>query len=71
MYAAERDVEVVTVGAEAKGISEGAGGDRHFDSRDEAATWLSEELKAGDVVLFKGSRMAAVEQVMKQIFPKN
>ena len=71
VYAAERDVEVVTVGAEAKGISEGAGGDRHFDSRDEAATWLSEELKAGDVVLFKGSRMAAVEQVMKQIFPKN
>ena len=70
-FAAEREVEVVSVGQEAKGISEGAGSDRHFDSREEAAQWLSQELKAGDVVLFKGSRMAAVEQVMKQIFPQN
>ena len=70
-FAAERDVEVVSVGAEAKRISEGAGSNRHFNCRDEAARWLSQELKAGDVVLFKGSRMAAVEQVMKQICPQN
>ena len=70
-FAASRKVEVVSVGAEAKRISEGAGSDRHFDSREDAAEWLSEQLKAGDVVLFKGSRMAAVEQVMKQIFPQN
>ena len=70
-FAVEQGAQVVSVGAEAKKISEGAGSDRHFDSREEAAQWLSQELKAGDVVLFKGSRMAAVEQVMKQIFPKN
>ena len=70
-FAASCGAQVVSVGEEAKGISEGAGGNRHFDSREEAAQWLSQELKAGDVVLFKGSRMAAVEQVMKQIFPKN
>ncbi len=70
-FAAGHGMLVVSVGEEAKLISEGAGSDRHFDSRDEAAQWLSQELKEGDVVLFKGSRMAAVEQVMKQIFPQN
>lgn len=70
-YAAGREVQVVSVGAEAKLISEGAGTPNHFESRDEAAQWLAQELKAGDVVLFKGSRMAAVEQVMKQIFPQD
>lgn len=70
-FAAERQVQVVSVGPEAKLISEGAKGSRHFDAREQAAHWLSKELKAGDVVLFKGSRMAAVEQVMKQIFPQN
>lgn len=70
-FAKEREVQVVSVGAEAKLISEGADSDRHFDVQDEAAQWLSQELKAGDVVLFKGSRMAAVEKVMKQIFPQD
>ena len=70
-FAAKRDVVVVSVGKEAKGISEGADSDNHFDKREDAADWLKSELKSGDAVLFKGSRAAAVEQVMKQIFPQN
>ena len=70
-YAAEREVKVVSVGPEAKLISEGAGDGCHFDTHAEAAEWLKQELKAGDAALFKGSRMAAVEQVMKLIFPQN
>ncbi len=70
-YAAERQVQVVSVGEEAKLISEGAQSDRHFDSKEDAVQWLQQELKSGDVILFKGSRAAAVEQVMKEIFPQN
>ena len=70
-FAAKRDVVVVSVGKEAKGISEGADSNNHFDKREDAADWLKSELKSGDAVLFKGSRAAAVEQVMKQIFPQN
>ncbi|MDQ8188702.1 UDP-N-acetylmuramoyl-tripeptide--D-alanyl-D-alanine ligase [Roseibacillus persicicus] len=70
-FAAEREVQVVSVGTGAKGISQGAGSDRHFDSREDAAQWLTQELQAGDVVLFKGSRTAAIEKVMKQIFPQD
>ena len=70
-FASERGAQVVSVGPEAKLISEGAGSDRHFDTHGEAAQWLSQEFKKGDVVLFKGSRMAAVEKVMKQIFPQD
>ena len=37
---------------------------------DFTADWLRKEVHAGDYVLFKGSRLAAVEQVMKEAFPK-
>lgn len=68
--AASLPILTVTVGDEADLISSHAGDDaRHFIDRESAAHWLSQELRAGDVVLFKGSRTAAMERVMKQIFP--
>ena len=67
---------MVSVGAEAAGIAEGAreGGApevEHFDQYEDAARWLRETLQVGDVILFKGSRAAAVERVMNQVFPEN
>lgn len=70
-YASERGLSVVSVGEQAIGISEGAQQRQHFQDYEEAARWLREELKAGDAVLFKGSRAAAIEQVMNQLFPEN
>jgi UDP-N-acetylmuramoyl-tripeptide--D-alanyl-D-alanine ligase len=68
--AARMPVITITVGDEADLISQHAGPQAlHFMDRDEAAAYLNEQLQAGDVVLFKGSRTAAMEQVMKQIFP--
>lgn len=75
-YAAQQKVRVVSVGSEAARIAEGAR-DRgaeaveHFDDYAEAASWLKETLHAGDVVLFKGSRTAAVEKIMNEVFPEN
>jgi len=68
--AAALPVTTITVGDEADLISRHAGSDaRHFVDREAAAIWLSQELRAGDAVLFKGSRTAAMERVMKQLFP--
>jgi UDP-N-acetylmuramoyl-tripeptide--D-alanyl-D-alanine ligase len=73
-HAAAQGVRVVSVGKDAAKIAEGArdGGANtveHFDDYDEAAAWLQETLHAGDVVLFKGSRTAAVEKIMNKVFP--
>lgn len=75
-HAARQNLRVVSVGAEAAGIAEGArnaGAPKveHFDQYEDAARWLRKTLRAGDVILFKGSRKAAVEQVMNQVFPEN
>lgn len=75
-YGARHGVRVVSVGVPAAKIAEGAraaGSDDaiHFDDYEEAVNWLKKELKAGDQVLFKGSRMAAVEKVMNEVFPTN
>ena len=59
-------VTLVTVGDDADKY----GGDHHFQTHGEAATWLSNETSPGDIVLFKGSRMAAMDQVMKLTFPE-
>ncbi len=70
--AAALPISTITVGDEADLISRHAGRDaRHFADREAAAAWLSLQLRAGDVVLFKGSRTAAMERVMKQIFPED
>jgi len=69
--AARRGLTVVTVGEGAEGIAEGAGGAKHFPDVSKAAKWLREEVRPGDVVLFKGSRAAAVERVMHAAFPQS
>jgi len=75
-HAAEHGVRVVSVGegaAEiARGAREVAGADtRHFDDYGQAAAWVQEMVKPGDCVLFKGSRMAAVETIMNKAFPRD
>lgn len=75
-HAARHGIRVVSVGAGAAGIGEGAreaGGEdtHHFDDYSEAAEWLRGVVRAGDFVLFKGSRTAAVESVMNQAFPED
>ncbi len=69
--AADRGLTVIAVGEGAEGIAEGAKGAPWFPVLDDAAGWLSREAKAGDVVLFKGSRTATVEKVMNSAFPRN
>lgn len=69
--AARHGITVVAVGQGAEGIAWGAGHGNHFPDTDAAARWLSAEARAGDVVLFKGSRSAAIERVMNSAFPRN
>ncbi len=68
--AAARGLTVVAFGDGADGIALGAGGAPWFTNADEAAEWLAAEARAGDAVLFKGSRAAAVERVMNAAFPQ-
>lgn len=74
-FAAERELQVVSVGAQAVKINEGArelsDAALHFNDTEKAATWLKEFCKEGDTVLFKGSRMAGMENVMNEAFPNN
>ncbi|NNC89049.1 MAG: UDP-N-acetylmuramoyl-tripeptide--D-alanyl-D-alanine ligase [Akkermansiaceae bacterium] len=75
-HAAENGIRVISVGEEAESISEAAreaGADtaRHFTDYRQAADWLRASAHAGDYVLFKGSRLAAVESVMNEAFPKD
>jgi UDP-N-acetylmuramoyl-tripeptide--D-alanyl-D-alanine ligase len=67
--AAERGFIVVAVGDGSLGISEGAGGAEYIPDKEQAAAWIAERAKPGDVVLFKGSRSVALERVMNQAFP--
>jgi UDP-N-acetylmuramoyl-tripeptide--D-alanyl-D-alanine ligase len=64
--ASDLKVTLVTVGEDARSY----GAKLHFKTQEEAATWLSGETSPGDIVLFKGSRMAAMERVMKLAFPE-
>lgn len=69
-YAADKKVDfVVTVGNEAKQISEAAEGieTRHFMKNAEALAFLKEYLKAGDAVLMKGSRGMHLEELVQGI----
>jgi UDP-N-acetylmuramoyl-tripeptide--D-alanyl-D-alanine ligase len=69
--ATQRELKVLAVGEGAEGIASGAGDAPHFTDPAAAAAWLAREVKPGDVVLFKGSRAAAVEKFMNAAFPRN
>ena len=69
--AARCQLTVIAVGDGAEGIAQGANDAPHFPVLDDAAKWLTGEVKPGDVVLFKGSRTATVEKVMNAAFPRN
>lgn len=59
-------VTLVAVGEDTKSY----GANHRFETHEEASTWLSNETSPGDIVLFKGSRMAAMDRVMKLTFPE-
>lgn len=67
--AKQRGLTVIAVGEGAEGIAEGAGGAEHFADGDEAAREIAARVRPGDAVLFKASRSAALERVMKAAFP--
>ena len=69
--AAERHLTVLAVGEGSEGIAQGAKDAPYFPDLEQAARWLTREVKPGDVVLFKGSRSATVERVMHAAFPRN
>lgn len=69
--AAQRHLKLIAVGDGAEGIAQGGNNAPHFPILEDAAKWLSNEVKPGDVVLFKGSRTATVEKVMHAAFPRN
>jgi UDP-N-acetylmuramoyl-tripeptide--D-alanyl-D-alanine ligase len=72
--AARRKLHTISVGDAAAGITAGAlaagGSAKHFNQNDEAAEWLKSTCASGDVVLFKGSRSAGMEEIMNQAFSK-
>lgn len=66
-YASELKLTVISVGDSAKPISDSSKDNtlsHHFSTNESAAEWLKTHSVAGDTVLFKGSRAAAIEQVM-------
>ena len=65
VIARDLNLELVTVGEEA--LTYGA--EHHFRTPEEAAQWLTKNNTSGDTVLFKGSRLAAMEKVMTKAFP--
>jgi UDP-N-acetylmuramoyl-tripeptide--D-alanyl-D-alanine ligase len=59
---------LIAVGEGAEGIA-AAGQAPHFPDIHAAADWLLANSRAGDVILFKGSRTAAIEKVLQTAFP--
>lgn len=69
--AASRGITVLAVGEGAEEIANGSESSQHFPDIESASEWLTSGCRAGDVVLFKGSRSAAIERVMNSAFPRN
>lgn len=71
--AAEKNVRLVVVGAEAETIAiaarEAGGEADFFIDEKEAADFLKIETSPGDIILFKGSRAAGMEKMMNITFP--
>lgn len=66
--ASAKGLRLIAVGEGAEGIAS-AGGAPHFMNADSAAEWLGENSRPGDIILFKGSRTAAIENVIQAAFP--
>jgi len=64
--AGELGLRLVSVGFEAAGMK----APHHFETVEEASGWLSGNTHPGDLVLFKGSRAAAIERVMNLAYPE-
>jgi UDP-N-acetylmuramoyl-tripeptide--D-alanyl-D-alanine ligase len=63
-YAAERVDQVLVVGADARGIHDGAEGISVLvDDNEAAVAWLRDNLREGDAVLVKASRGARLDEV--------
>lgn len=60
---------VVAVGEGAELIADAADSPLFFPTHEAAAEWLKTHARAGDAVLFKGSRTAAIERVLHAAFP--
>lgn len=67
-FAAAKGLRLIAVGEGAEGIAK-AGEAPHFTDIHAAADWLRENSNPGDVILFKGSRTAAIEKVLQTAFP--
>jgi len=67
-FATAKGLRLIAVGEGAEGIAEG-GDAPHFPDIHKAADWLLENSRPGDVILFKGSRTAAIEKVLQTAFP--
>ena len=67
-FAAAKGLRLIAVGEGAEAIAE-AGEAPHFTDIHAAADWLRENSNPGDVILFKGSRTAAIEKVLQTAFP--
>lgn len=66
--AASKGIRLIAVGKDAEKIA--IGGDApHLPDHAAAAEWIRSHAKSGDVVLFKGSRSAAIEKVIQTAFP--
>lgn len=71
--AAEKDLRLVVVGKPAETIATAAhavgGSVDFFSTAKEASSFLKLNTASGDLVLFKGSRAAAMERVMNTVYP--
>ncbi len=67
-YAAAKGIRLIAVGSDAANIAIGGDAPLLPDSAS-AADWLHSNTKSGDVILFKGSRSAAIEKVIQTAFP--
>lgn len=66
--AKSKGLQLIAVGDGAEKIAIG-GESMHLPDSHSAAEWLKSNTNSGDIVLFKGSRSAAIEKVLQTAFP--